>query len=179
MSLNKVMLIGNIGIAPELRNTANGNPVVNLSIATEDKWRDKNTGNMMQETEWHRIVVWGNQATACANHLKVGSRVHVEGKLKTRPWTDKNEVEHRTTEIHSTNVIFLGDSKKNQTAADNTQAGVLPAAIMPVDQATIDLATKMAAQMIAQQNAGTIAATPSIPDVEEAYTDDMPEDVPF
>ncbi len=187
MSLNKVMLIGHIGSALELRHTTNGNPVVNLSIATEDKWRDKNTGNLMTETEWHRIVVWGNQATSCANHLKVGSRVHVEGKLKTKKWDD-NGVTRYTTEVHSSNVIFLGNSKKEQAAEQNQGVAIpitTPVTTIPVvgttaaiDPATLELATKMAAQIVQQQNATTLTA-PVVPVIEEAYTDEMADDVPF
>lgn len=104
-NLNKVLLIGRLGAAPEMRYTQSGNPVANFSMATSDSW---GSGDERKErTEWHRIVVWGRQAEAVAEHLGKGSLVFVEGRLQTRKWEDRDGKARYTTEIVARDVRFL------------------------------------------------------------------------
>lgn len=98
-SLNKAMLIGNLGKDPELKYMTNGKAVVNFSIATSEQWKDKDSGEKKEKTEWHNIVVFDKLAEICGKYLKKGSTVYIEGKLQTRKWTDKNGVDRYTTEI--------------------------------------------------------------------------------
>lgn len=99
-SVNKVILIGNLGRDPEVRTLPDGSPVVNLSLATSETWRDKATGERRERTEWHRIVIF-NEALAkvAQNYLKKGSKIYVEGALQTRKWTDQSGAEKYSTEI--------------------------------------------------------------------------------
>jgi len=99
-SVNKVILVGNLGRDPEVRSMQDGSPVVNLSIATSENWRDKNTGERREKTEWHRVVIFNeNLAKVAQNYLKKGSKVYVEGQLQTRKWTDQSGVEKYSTEV--------------------------------------------------------------------------------
>lgn len=99
-SVNKVILVGNLGRDPEVRTMQDGNPVVNLSVATSENWRDKNTGERRDKTEWHRVVIFNeNLAKVAQNYLKKGSKVYVEGQLQTRKWTDQSGVEKYSTEV--------------------------------------------------------------------------------
>src|SRR5688572_19737421 len=106
-SLNNVQIIGNLGQDPELRKTADGTSVTNLSIATNEVYADKN-GDRQQRTEWHRCVVFGRQAESCAEYLSKGRQVHVEGSLRTRRWKDKDGIERDSTEIVARSIKFLG-----------------------------------------------------------------------
>lgn len=99
-SLNKVMLIGNLGKDPEVRHTQDGKAIVNLSVATAETWKDKNTGEKKEKTEWHRVVIFNDGLAKVAEaYLKKGSTVYLEGQLQTRKWTDKDGVEKYSTEI--------------------------------------------------------------------------------
>src|SRR5262249_40577255 len=107
MSLNSVQLIGHLGQDPELRKTADGTSVANLSIATNDVYSDR-TGERQKQTEWHRIVAFGILGERCAEHLFKGRQIHVEGRLQTRRWTGKLGVQRDTTVIVARTVKFLG-----------------------------------------------------------------------
>lgn len=99
-SVNKVILVGNLGRDPETRTMQDGNPVVNLSLATSESWKDKNTGERRDKTEWHRVVIFNeNLARVAQNYLKKGSKVYIEGQLQTRKWTDQSGVEKYSTEV--------------------------------------------------------------------------------
>lgn len=99
-SLNKVILIGNLGKDPEVRRMGSGDPVVNLSVATSESWRDKQTGERREKTEWHRVVIFNDQiAKVAEQYLKKGMKVYVEGQLQTRKWTDKDGQEKYSTEV--------------------------------------------------------------------------------
>lgn len=99
-SVNKVLLIGNLGKDPEIRRTAEGKPVVNLSIATSESWRDKTSGERKDKTEWHRVTIWNEGLCKVAEqYLKKGSKVYLEGTLQTRKWTDKDGNEKYSTEV--------------------------------------------------------------------------------
>jgi single-strand DNA-binding protein len=107
-SLNKVTLIGNLGRDPETRYTPDGAAITNLSIATTSSWKDKNSGEKKEETEWHRCVFYNRLAEIAGEYLKKGSSIYVEGRLKTRKWQDKEGVEKFTTEIVVDQMQMLG-----------------------------------------------------------------------
>jgi single-strand DNA-binding protein len=111
--LNKVMLIGRLGKDPEIRYAANGTPVVNMRIATDESYVDRD-GNRVERTEWHSIVVFQRQAENCKTYLSKGSQIYVEGSLQTRKWQDQQGQERYTTEVKATRVQFL--DRKNQGA---------------------------------------------------------------
>src|SRR6201991_3692775 len=99
-SVNKVILVGNLGRDPEVRRMASGEPVVNLSLATSESWRDKQSGERKEKTEWHRVVIFNeNLAKVAEQYLKKGSKVYIEGQLQTRKYTDKDGSEKYSTEI--------------------------------------------------------------------------------
>jgi len=106
-SVNKAILIGNLGGDPELRYTPSGMAVCNFSIATTEKWRDKQTNEMKESTNWHRIVLWGKQAETAKQYLTKGSPVYIEGRIQTRSWDD-NGVKKYITEIIGQRLQFLG-----------------------------------------------------------------------
>lgn len=117
--INKVILVGNLGKDPEVRYMPNGNAVANFSIATSESWKDKNTGQENDRTEWHKIVVFGKLAEICGEYLRKGSQVYVEGKLQTRKWQDESGNDNYTTEIiieHGGTMQMLGgrDGQSNQ-----------------------------------------------------------------
>jgi single-strand DNA-binding protein len=98
-SVNKVILIGNLGKDPEVRSMQNGGKVANLSLATSESWKDKSTGEKKEKTEWHRVVIFGQLADIAERFLKKGSKVYVCGSLQTRKWTDKDGAEKYSTEV--------------------------------------------------------------------------------
>ena len=97
--INKVILIGNLGKDPEVRYMPNGNAVANVTVATSESWKDKNTGETQERTEWHRVVFFRRLAEIVGEYLKKGSKVYIEGKLQTRKWQDQNGQDRYTTEI--------------------------------------------------------------------------------
>ena len=107
-SINKVILIGNLGKDPEVRYTPNGAAICNIGIATTRSWKDKTSGEKVEETEWHRVVFYDRLAEIAGEYLKKGRPVYVEGRLKTRKWQDKEGVEKYTTEIVADNMQLLG-----------------------------------------------------------------------
>ncbi len=107
-SINKVIIVGNLGKDPEMRSFPNGDQIANVSIATTDRWKDKTSGEMKEATEWHRINFNGRLAEIVGQYLKKGSQVYVEGSLRTRKWTDKDGVEKFTTEIRADQMQMLG-----------------------------------------------------------------------
>jgi len=105
--VNKAILVGNLGRDPELRTTPNGQSVVNFTLATSETWTDK-SGERVERTEWHRIVVWGRTAETCAQYLSKGRTVYIEGRIQTREWEDKDGHKRYTTEINANTVNFIG-----------------------------------------------------------------------
>ena len=105
--VNKAILVGNLGRDPELRQTPNGQSVVNFTLATSETWTDK-SGERVERTEWHRIVVWGRTAEMCNQYLSKGRTVYVEGRIQTREWEDKDGNKRYTTEINANTVNFIG-----------------------------------------------------------------------
>ncbi len=107
-SVNKVILLGNLGADPEIRFTPGGQAVANFRMATTDSWADKNSGQRQERTEWHRVVVWGKLAELCGEYLKKGRQCYVEGRMQTREWQDKDGQKRFTTEVVASQVVFLG-----------------------------------------------------------------------
>lgn len=107
-SVNKVILVGNLGADPELKYTPSNRPLCNLSVATNEVFKDK-SGQRQEKTEWHRVTVWGEQAESCSKYLAKGRSVYIEGRLQTRSWDDKTDGKKRySTEIVAERVVFLG-----------------------------------------------------------------------
>ena len=105
--VNKVMLIGNLGQDPEVRYMPNGNAVANITLATSESWKDKNTGETQEKTEWHRVVLFKKLAELAGEYLKKGSKIYIEGSLQTRKWQDDNGQDRYTTEIKAREMQFL------------------------------------------------------------------------
>jgi len=110
-SVNKVMIVGNVGADPELRQ-AGPKPVCNFRVALNEKWKGKD-GQWQERTEWVSVTAWDKLGELCATHLSKGRQVYVEGKLQSRKWTDKQGVERVTTEVNASNVVFLGKGEAN------------------------------------------------------------------
>lgn len=106
MSLNKAMIIGNLGADPDVRFTNSGTPVCDLSVATNEKWKDK-SGQKQERTEWHKVTVFGKTAENCGKYLKKGRQVYVEGRIQTEQWEDRDGNKRYTTKIIAQNVTFL------------------------------------------------------------------------
>jgi single-strand DNA-binding protein len=107
-SVNKVIIVGNLGRDPETRYMPNGEAVTNIAVATTESWKDKNSGEKKELTEWHRITFYRKLAEIAGQYLKKGSQIYVEGRLQTRKWTDKEGVERYTTEIIADTMQMLG-----------------------------------------------------------------------
>jgi single-strand DNA-binding protein len=107
-SVNKVILVGNLGRDPETRYNPEGGAITNISVATTDTWKDKASGEKQERTEWHRVVFFSRLAEIAGEYLKKGSQVYIEGSLRTRKWTDKEGVEKYTTEIVADRMQMLG-----------------------------------------------------------------------
>jgi len=149
-SVNKVILIGNLGRDPETRYTASGDAICNLSLATTDVWRDKQSGEKKEQTEWHRVSFFGRLAEVAAQYLKKGSSVYVEGSLHTRKWVDKEGNERYSTDIRGREMTMLGGRPSN---ADD---------MAPADG-----------------NGAGSAANSSRPDNNKPAFDDLEDDIPF
>lgn len=121
--INKVILIGNLGSDPEARYTPGGNAVVTVNIATSTSWKDKQSGEMQERTEWHRVVFFNRLAEIVNEYLRKGSKVYVEGSLRTRKWTDKNNVEKYTTEIVANEMQMLDGRGAGQSATADHDMG--------------------------------------------------------
>ena len=109
--INKVIVVGNLGAAPESRTMPSGGTATNFSVATSESWKDKQTGQKQERTEWHKIVTFGRLAEICAEYLAKGSKVYVEGSLRTRKWQDKAGKDNYTTEIVASQMQMLGSDK--------------------------------------------------------------------
>lgn len=119
--INKVIILGRLVQDVEVRYSADGRAVANISIATSEEWKDKNTGEKREKTEWHRVVVFGKLAELCGQYLSKGSQVYIDGKLQTRKWTDQSGQDRYTTEVVvdiKGTIQFLGDRPNNVTYDD-------------------------------------------------------------
>lgn len=121
-SLNKVILIGRLGIDPEVKHLEEGKTVANFSLATSESYKDKNTGERIESTDWHNIVLWNKLAEISEKYLKKGSQVYIEGSLKTRKWKDRDGNDRWTTEVLGKQIIMLGrvDSNNQQNQRINS-----------------------------------------------------------
>ena len=126
-SVNKVILVGNVGQDPELKYTPSGAAVTNFTLATNEVWKD-NEGNSQERTEWHRIVLWRKQAESAGEWLKKGRKVYIEGKLQTRSWEDKDGVKRYTTEIVGDTFTMLDSKSDADRQASSSGVGEAPPA---------------------------------------------------
>ena len=159
-SINKVILIGNLGRDPEVRYTPSGAAVCNVTLATSRNWKDKTSGEKVEETEWHRVVFYDRLAEIAGEYLKKGRPVYVEGRLKTRKWTDKDGVEKYTTEIVADQMQLLGSREGMGGAEEGGGYGRGTGGERPARPAPSTPAAKPAAK----SNTGF---------------DDMDDDIPF
>jgi len=119
--INKVIILGNLGSDPDMRYMPNGSPVANISIATSSSWRDKQTGELVERTEWHRVVFFNRLAEIVSEYLHKGSKIYIEGSLRTRKWEDKSGIERYTTEIVANEMQML-DNRSNDNNFHHNQA---------------------------------------------------------
>ena len=141
--INKVILVGNLGKEPEVRFTPEGNAIANVVLATSDSWRDKQSGDMQERTEWHRVVFFSRLAEIAGEYLHKGSKVYIEGALRTRKWTDKDNNERYTTEIVANEMQMLDKKGENEfansaPAPTQTQSTPAPKAAAPVSDISDD-----------------------------------------
>ena len=113
--INKAIILGTLGQDPEIRYTANGAAIANLSVATNEKWKDKNTGQTQERTEWHKVVIFGKLAEICEQYLKKGASVYLEGKIQTKKWQDKSGNDRYSTEIVAHEMQMLGGRQEKPT----------------------------------------------------------------
>jgi single-strand DNA-binding protein len=158
-SVNKVIIVGNLGADPETRYTPGGDAITNIRVATTDKWKDKTSGEMKEATEWHRIAFFGRLAEVAGEYLKKGSQVYVEGSLRTRKWQDKDGQDRYSTDIRADVMQMLG--RREGGGAPREEGATRGAA--PRDEAAARGEAK--ASVAAKKPAGKF--------------DDMEDDIPF
>ena len=122
-SVNKVIIIGNLGKDPEVRYAPSGSAICTLAIATSRQWKDKTSGERQEETEWHRVTLFDRQAEVASEYLKKGRSVYIEGRLKTRKWTDKEGVERYSTDIIANEMVLLGGRDGGGTGGGGEDMG--------------------------------------------------------
>ena len=157
-SVNKVILLGNLGRDPETRYTTGGDAVTNLNIATSEQWKDK-SGEKQERTEWHRVVLFGRQAEVAGEYLKKGRSVYIEGRLQTRKYTDKDGVEKYSTEIVADRMQLIGGAREGGSGGDAEFAGA------------------SGGGSAAPRRGG--GATPAAAGGARKNTDDFDDDIPF
>ena len=128
--INKVILVGNLGADPETRYMPSGGAVTNIRIATSESWKDKNTGEAQERTEWHSIAFFGRLAEIAGEYLRKGSQVYVEGRLRTRKWQDRDGNDRYTTEVIANEMQMLG-SRPGSGAPARSESGAPPPGAMP------------------------------------------------
>ncbi len=121
--INKVILIGNLGADPETRYTAGGSAVTNVRLATTDSWKDKQSGEQQERSEWHRVVFWGRLPEICAEYLRKGSQIYVEGRIQTRKWQDKDGQDRWSTDIVGNEMQMLGGRGGGQSPPQDFDSG--------------------------------------------------------
>ena len=179
-SINKVIIVGNLGRDPEMRTFPSGDQVANVTIATTDKWKDKQTGEMKEATEWHRVVFNGRLAEIGGQYLRKGSQVYVEGSLRTRKWTDQAGVEKYSTEIRADQMQMLGGRQGMGGQGGGHDDGYGDQGGGGYDQAP----RRAAPAPMQQQRPAAPAPRPAPAPVAQAPRaasgfDDMDDDIPF
>lgn len=164
-SVNKVILVGNLGRDPEVRTFPNGDRVANVTIATTDRWKDKQSNEMREATEWHRVVFNGRLAEIVEQYLRKGAQIYVEGSLRTRKWTDKDGIEKYTTEIRADQMQMLGS---RQGMGEPSQGD---------DEGAYGRPAAAAARPAVASARPTAAAAPAAR--PPSGFDDMDDDIPF
>lgn len=164
-SLNKTLLIGQLGRDPEVRYTANGAAVCSLRLATTRNWKDRNSGERMEETEWHLVVLYDRLAEIAGEYLKKGRSCYIEGRLKTRKWQDKDGQDRYTTEIVADSLQLLGGA-----GGESGEAGARPSAARP--------ASRPSARPAAAPGPASAARPAGAPKPSTSF-DDMDDDIPF
>ena len=165
-SINKVIIIGNLGKDPESRSFSNGGQVTNVTVATTDKWKDKQSGEMREATEWHRVVFSDRLAEIAGQYLRKGSQVYIEGSLRTRKWTDASGVEKYSTEIRADQMQMLS-SRSDGGGQQQSAPQRAPAAPAPQPHG---YGLPPSAQPPARQ--------PAAPRADSGF-DNMDDDIPF
>ncbi len=170
--VNKVILVGNLGRDPEIRYTPSGSAVANVTIATSDQWKDKQTGEQQERTEWHRIVFFNRLAEIVGEYLKKGAQIYIEGRLQTRKWQDQSGQDRYTTEIVANEMQMLGSRSGggSQFGGDSNFGGM--------GQSAPDQDTPQAAP----QKQAPAASTPpaqSAPAAAPSAYDEFDDDIPF
>ncbi len=160
--VNKVILIGNLGVDPEIRYMPSGDAVANVRIATTDTWRDKTSGENREQTEWHSVVFFGRLAEIAGQYLHKGSRVYVEGSLRTRKWQDKEGQERYTTEIRAQDMQML-DSRNAGGSADFESGSAPPRRSAPA----------------AKPAPAATQGAPAQGNQQQSFDDDFDDDIPF
>lgn len=168
--VNKVIIVGNLGSDPEIRTMPNGGAVANISVATSETWIDKNTNERREQTEWHRIVFYRRQAEICGEYLRKGSKVYVEGRLRTRKWQDQNGVDRYTTEIQGDTLQML--DSRNAGLAGGYQGGQ-PNYNQNYNNQGYNNAPRQAAPAPAQ-NTYQAPQAPTVPPMDNFVEDDIP-----
>ncbi len=165
-SVNKVIIVGNLGKDPEMRSFPNGDQIANITIATTDRWKDKTSGEMKEATEWHRVNFNGRLAEIVGQYLKKGSQIYVEGSLRTRKWTDKDGVDKYTTEIRADQMQMLGsrEGRGGAGAGSDDGGGYEASARAPAAKAS---------------SAAPRQAPAAAPAKAASGFDDMDDDIPF
>ncbi len=181
--VNKVILIGNLGGDPETRYMPNGNAVCNVTLATSDSWKDRNTGQLQERTEWHRVVFFGKLAEIAGQYLRKGSKVYVEGRLQTREW-EKDGIKRYTTEI----VVDIGgqmqmlDGRNEGGMSQDGGYAARPAQAAQPPQHRPQQAAPVAAGGYGAAPAADPYAAPQqaqVPPMDGGYMDDGDQDIPF
>jgi len=135
--INKVILVGNLGQDPEVKYTAGGDAVTTLSIATSDSWKDKDTGQDQERTEWHRVVLWRRLAEIAGEYLNKGSKVYVEGQLRTRKWEQEGQTRY-TTEIVARELQFLDSKNTTESPKTNDSQVETEKSLPEIEDSSID-----------------------------------------
>jgi len=174
-SINKVILIGNLGRDPEVRYTPNGAAVCNVSIATTRNWKDKSSGDKVEETEWHRVVFYDRLAEIAGEYLKKGRPVYVEGRLKTRKWQDKDGKDNYTTEVVAEQMQLLGGREGGGGGGGGGYGGNQGGPEDYSQEAPAAAPSRPAARPAAAQRPAAPAPAPK----SSTGFDDMDDDIPF
>ena len=166
-SVNKVILIGNLGKDPEIRYAPSGSAICNITLATSRNWKDKTTGERQEETEWHRVVFFDRMAEVAGEYLKKGKSVYIEGRLKTRKWTDKEGAEKYTTEVMADKMEMLGSREGGGGGSGGSSGG-----------GSDDMGSASAPS---QRSAPPARSAPAPKPAAKSSTgfDDMDDDIPF